>query len=99
MPLPKTGLRVKHCENVARYTCASENGGLIKLVSAIPSGWFIQVRISKKWHSLMNLRFMREKDALRAAQSLTAAGLASHYALTKADPLTVKQVAVEHLQW
>jgi len=38
-------------------------------------------------------------DALRAAQSRTAAGLASHYALTKADPLTVKQVAVEHLQW
>lgn len=99
MPLPKTGLRVKHCENVARYTQLHENGGLAQLVAAIPSGWFIQVRISKKWHSLMDLRFAREVDALRAAQSLTAAGLASHYALTKADPLTVKQVAVEHLQW
>ena len=92
----KRGLRVKHCENVASYT-KSKMGNTLKAV--IPSGWFIQVWYGKAWHSLMDLRFMRERDALRAMQSLTSAGLDSHNALTKADPLTVKQVAVEHLQW
>ncbi len=99
MAYPGKGLRVKWCENVARYTGANRNSGSIKLVSAIRDGWFIQVSIGSKWHSLMDLRFARERDALRAAQSLTMAGLASHHALTKADPLTVKQVACEMLQW
>lgn len=99
MPQKAIGLRVKHCENVASYTQPRENGGLAQLVAAIPSGWFIQVRIAKKWHSLMDLRFMRERDAVRAMQSLTVAGLDSHNSLTKSDPLTVKQVAVEYLQW
>jgi hypothetical protein len=47
----------------------------------------------------MDLQFKRERDALRAAQSLTAAGLDSHHALSKADPLTVKAIAVSHLWW
>lgn len=92
----KRGLRVKHCENVASYT-KSKMGNTLKAV--IPSGWFIQVWYGKAWHSLMDLRFVRERDAARAVQSLTAAGLDTHDKLSAADPIAVKQVAVEHLQW
>jgi hypothetical protein len=95
MPKPKKGLRVKFCENVASYTA----GKCHKLKAAVADGWFIQVWYDKAWYSLMDLRFGREKDALRAAQSLTAAGLDSHGAINRADPLTVMQVATEFLQW
>jgi len=97
MAHPRHGLRVKWCENVARYT--KPKGGLSRLAETVSDGWFIQVWICKKWHSIMDLRFERECDAVRAAQCLTAAGLGSHHALEKADPLTVRQVACEMLQW
>jgi hypothetical protein len=89
------GLRVKHCENVASYTA----GKCHKIKAAVADGWFIQVWYGGRWHSLMNLRFGREKDALRAAQSLIAVGLNSHGAIANAEPLTVMQVACECLQW
>lgn len=96
MAMPPKGLRVKWCENLGRY---SNSGKCHKLIDAPRDGWYIQVTRGGRWHALIDLRFARERDALRAVQSLTAAGLASHYALTKADPLTVKQVACEMLQW
>jgi hypothetical protein len=96
MPKPRIGLRIKHCENVATY---KQDRGGYKLKEAVADGWFIQVMYGSRWHSLMDLRFMREKDALRAAQALTAAGLDSHGALAKADPMTVKAIACTYLQW
>lgn len=89
------GLRVKHCENLGRYS----SGHFAKLVATAPDGWYVQVWRGGKWYSLLDLCFMRELDAMRAAQSLTAAGLHNHNAIAKAEPLTVKQVAVEFLQW
>ncbi len=95
MAFPGKGLRVRYCENLGKY----ERGKSMKLVAAPGDGWYVQVWIGRHWHSLLDLRFAREQDALRAAQSLIAAGLASHHALSKADPLTVKAIAVEFLQW
>lgn len=93
----KLGLRVKHCDLVANYGQGKQFTKQIK--KATPSGWYVHCRYGNKWYAIMDLRFMREKDALRAAQALTAAGLDTHRALAAADPLTVKQVATEFLQW
>lgn len=95
MPMPSKGLRVKWCENLGKYS----TGKCQKLTSAASDGWYIQTWLGGRWHALMDLRFARERDALRAAQSLTTAGMGSHHALSKANPLTVKQVACEFLQW
>lgn len=42
---------------------------------------------------------MRERDAVRAVQALTAAGIDSHGAMVRAGAETVKQVATDFLQW
>ncbi len=95
--MPKSGLRVKFCENVARYSRATKRGHVLQ--EASPAGWYIQVKICGKYHSLMQLRFARERDAVMAAQSLIADGLDTHAKLSAADGMTVMQVAVERLQW
>jgi hypothetical protein len=92
------GLRVKWCENVATYE-NRHGAGMHVIKQAVEDGWFVMVWISGQWKALMDLRFAREKDALRAAQALTLAGLNSVTALQKADPLTVRQIACEALQW
>lgn len=91
----KRGLRVKWCENVGQYT----QSGMHKLIATVPDGWFIQVWHCKAWRSLMNLRFVREQDAVRAAMALTGAGLDTFTALNKEDGMLVKQIACEALQW
>ena len=93
----KTGLRVKWCENVAGY----QTGGRQKnhVVARVPDGWFVQVLRASRWYSLMDLRFARERDALRAAAALTAAGLDTYQKLEKSEPLHVRQIATEFLQW
>lgn len=92
----KRGLRVCWCENVASY---KSNGYRSLINAAVPDAWRIQVWRGGRWYCVMDLRFLREKDALRAAYALTVAGLDSITALEKADPIMVKQVATEHLQW
>jgi hypothetical protein len=94
------GLRVKYCENVAIY----EQGRKCKAKYStaklfIPDGWFIQVWFSRQWKTLMDLRFVRERDAVMAAVALTRAGLNTYEKMRSADPMTVKQVACEALQW
>ena len=93
----KRGLRVKFCENVASYQ-SCENSCYV-LQATAKDGWFIQAWRGGRWYSLMNLRFVREKDALRAAEMLTLAGMDSHNALSKADPMTVMEIGCGYLQW
>lgn len=92
---PKAGLRVGYYSCVVRR----KKGYAAEIVKATREGWYIEVLRSGKWLALMDLRFAREKDALRAVQSLNSAGLDTIIAINRADPITVKQVACEHLQW
>lgn len=95
MSRPKHGLRVKFCENLGRY----DVGKCHKLVATGKDGWYIQSYYGGRWYALMSLRFARERDALVAAQALTQAGLNTHNALIKANPLTVMELACRFLQW
>lgn len=90
----KRGLRVQYHDHVERLS-----RGAGEVLASVRAGWFVETFYSNRWHALMDLRFVREKDALRAVQSLTAAGLDSHGAIAKADPMTVIQLATEFLQW
>lgn len=63
MAFPAKGLRVKWCENIGKYA----GGKCHKLVATARDGWYVQVSRAAQWVSLMDLRFAREKDALRAA--------------------------------
>lgn len=97
----KKGLRVKWCENVAKYAPHTKGQFGCKLARVSPDGWYVQTWSGKKagWLSMMDLCFAREKDALRAAAALAAAGLDCHAALARADGMIVKQIACEFLQW
>ena len=94
---PRKGLRVKHCENVARFSTGA--GGLNRLVEVVPDGFYIQTWRADGWVAIMGLLFARERDAVRGAQSLTLAGLDTYPKLSRADPILVKQIACENLQW
>lgn len=93
MPKKKVGLRVRYHDHVERF---GRNGEISEMVAA---GWFIEVTTGGRWEALMDLRFAREKDAVRAALSLTMAGLDCLSAMKRAEPMTVLQVACESLQW
>jgi hypothetical protein len=93
----KKGLRVKYCENLGTYI--ANGNGSFRINETTPDGWYVMVSVCSQWRAMMNLRFLREKDDLRAAQALTVAGLDTHDKLREADPLTVKHIACEHLQW
>ena len=90
----KSGLRVAYHDSVEKLAA----GGQV-VRGRVGAGWYIEVRRIGKWFAIMDLRFARERDAFRAMASLTAAGLDADYKLRKSDPLLVKQVATEFLQW
>jgi hypothetical protein len=92
----KLGLRVKHSATVAKVTPHRCHRTTFQ---PMPEGWYVWVKVQSQWRALTDLRFVREKDAVRAAQSLTAAGLDTAMALKGAGVATVKQVATEFLQW
>jgi hypothetical protein len=99
MARQKKGLRVNYAENVASYRSDGRTHLRSHLDEIAGDGWFIFVWRWGKWYALMDLRFIREKDALRGALALTAAGLDCIAAIEKAGMETVKQVACEFLQW
>ena len=99
MPNPRLGLRVKYCENVATYEQIAKGDVSRKVREAHADGWFVMVRYGGQWRALMQLRFARERDAIRAAWALTQAGLDSITALKAADPLAVLEIATRYLQW
>jgi hypothetical protein len=92
----KIGLRVKHSAAVSRSSSGRNSNRV-----AIPEGWFIWVRKDGKWMALnpSTLRFVRERDALRAVHALTTAGLDSVAAMTRAGAEVVQRIATECLQW
>ena len=90
----KLGLRIAYHDSVEKLRVGGR-----KVFSRVGAGWYIEVRWIGRWYAIMDLRFLRERDAVRAVQGLTAAGLDSHHQLQKADPLLVRQVACEFLQW
>lgn len=92
----KLGLRVKHSATVAKVTT---NRGYRNTFQPMPEGWYVWVKVQSQWRALTDLRFMREQDAERARQSLTAAGLDCAMALKSAGVEAVKQTACEFLQW
>lgn len=95
---PKHGLRVKHSDCLWVTKNAKKNRGSHES-RAVPSGFYIFVNVNGKWKAITDLQFARERDAIRAAAALTAAELDCYSAMMRADPLTVKQVACEFLQW
>lgn len=99
MPREKTGLRVHFCQNVATYEPVRKGQCARRVKEAYEAGWFIQVWHCGQWRALMQLRFAREKDALRAAYDLSRAGLDSATAIQKAEPLAVLEIATRYLQW
>ena len=94
----KAGLRVKHSASVMKNLDRRQKGMIIHR-QPIPKGWFIWVRHAAKWQALLDLRFAREQDAIRAVASLTAAGLDCYNAMERAGVEVVKQVACTFLQW
>lgn len=66
-----------------------------------PTGWYISVWIGerKQYQPLLDLRFLRLRDAERAVAALTAAGLDCYAAMKRAGLERVKQVACEFLWW
>jgi hypothetical protein len=93
---PKLGLRVKHSDAVVKPRVG--RGRMVRY-TPMPDGWYIFVAICRRWRPLLDLRFLRQGDALRAAAALTAAGLDSAGAMKRAGLAAVKQVACECLQW
>lgn len=96
MPARKIGLRVKHSDHVAQKT---GKRGMATRYAPVEEAWFVWVKICGRWNALTDLRFLREQDAIRAAHSLTAAGLDTDEKLKRAGRNMVKQVACEFLQW
>ena len=85
------GLMVKHSAEVVKAHWRDR--------AAMPGGWYIFVWNRSLWQPILDLVFLRQVDATRAAASLTSAGLSTFKALRKADQLTVKQIACQDLQW
>jgi hypothetical protein len=99
MTLTKRPLKVRYAENLADYKEACKFS--IRLKSVVGSGIFIWVWIPemRRYEAIMDLKFVRERDAIRAVAALMQAGLGTHYAMVKAGGMRVKQVACEALQW
>ena len=89
----RAGLRVAYHDHVERLSNAK------RVLATVPAGWFIEVLRNGKWVAIMDLRFVRQKDALRAVCSLTVAGLSSYHSIKRVNRMTIKQVACEFLQW
>ncbi len=94
---PAAGLRVAHHAHAEKLK--HRTGWKKQIEVARSAGWYIEVRADGKWQALLDLKFARERDAVRAVQSLNKAGLHTWARLQKADPIHVLFVACEHLQW
>ena len=68
-----------------------------------PPGWYVCVQFKRGqylyWEAVLQLRFAREVDAVRAATALGQAGLDSAQRMKRAGAETVIRVAMEALQW
>lgn len=66
-------------------------------------GWFVFVRMQRGpslvWEAVLPLRFVRERDANRAAAALRAAELDSAKRMKAAGGETVVRTAFEALDW
>lgn len=96
----KKGLRVGHSVGLVK---ARPRGTGTRLYEKQPDAWYVYVYVNSngvsEWRAILGLAFIRQKDAQRAAESLTAAGYDSYRKLKTADALQVKAIACEHLQW
>jgi len=91
-------LRVKYHEKVDK-----KHG--IKIVKSNGPGYYIEAhfkrntRTSHQWHSIIDLRFARFKDAEIAMECLKRSGLDSFTKLSKASLDDVLRIATQDLQW
>ncbi len=92
----RKGLQVRHSDSVVKPN-AARNG--MRRYTPMPSGWYIFASVCGVYRPLLDLRFIREKDAIRGCAALTAAGLDCEMAMKRAGLAVVKQVATEWLQW
>lgn len=94
MATKRAGLRVAYCERPVQ-----QGRGKGAEQRCAPPGWYVEANLKSQWLAYLPLRFLREADALRAAQALTAAGLNTATQLHEAGPNVVRMVACENLQW
>ena len=95
----KKGLSVGHSDGVVKATKKYAKQRYEKQ----PDGWYVYCWACTNgghgWRAILGLCFIRQRDALRAAAALTAAGLDTFEKLRKADAMTVRIIACENLQW
>lgn len=90
----KIGLRIAWHAHVEKYRGT-------KIDAADGQGWYIEAWLAheRQWKAIIDLRFLRQLDALRALENLTRHCIDNYQRLTKAGLPRVKQLACEFLQW
>jgi hypothetical protein len=96
----KKGLKVGHSHGLVKHK--GQKHGKHEYESQ-PDGWYVYCWATTNsghgWRPILGLCFIRQKDAERAMQALTAARFDTYDRLRTADAMQVRQLACEHLQW
>lgn len=94
------GLKVKWSDSLVE---CSHHGHGAKTDQCRAPGWYVWVQFRRGenlvWEAGLELRFIREVDATRAASALTAAGLDSAKRMKAAGGEAVIRTAWEALAW